>query len=82
MDKTTQKRIINLLVRIGDEGPDNYYKNLEKLINITPTFMKEEENKKYLLDNLRQYIRLNPSKSFIYACYYSILLSTYPEDSE
>lgn len=42
MDKTTQKRIINLLVRIGDEGPDYYYKNLEKLINITPTFMKEE----------------------------------------
>lgn len=43
MDKTTFKRINNLLVRIGDEGNIRYAKNLEKLVAVTPTFMKEPE---------------------------------------
>ena len=72
MDKTTQKRINNLLVRIGDQGTINYVKNLNKIVQITPSFMKEEESKKFLLDTFRQCVKKIPSKSFIYACYFSI----------
>lgn len=72
MDKTIQKRINNLLVRIGDQGSSGYAKNLEKLVNITPTFMKDEDNKEFLKECLRNNIKLNPAKSFIYASYFAI----------
>lgn len=72
MDKTTQKRINNLLVRIGDQGTQSYPKNLNKLVQITPTFMQEEESKKMLLECLRECIKKIPHKSYIYACYFSV----------
>lgn len=53
MESTNQKRMNNLLVRIGDEGVDFYYKNLEKLINITPQFMKQDDSKNYFLEKFR-----------------------------
>jgi len=43
MDKTTIKRINNLLVRIGDEGNHRYASNLEKLVSVSPSFLKEPE---------------------------------------
>ena len=69
----------NLLVRIGDEGVDFYYKNLEKLINITPQFMKQDDTKKYFLNKFKICIQKIPYKSFIYAIFYAIEINNYPE---
>lgn len=82
MEKTIHKRIHNLLVRIGDEGTQFYSKQLEKLVSITPTFMKQEDQKQCLLDSFQSFIKLNPGKSYIYACYFTIQLNAYPEEFE
>ncbi len=49
MEKTLEKRIFNLLVRVGDQGGKHFNKDLEKLIQLSGGFLTQEKSQTYYL---------------------------------
>lgn len=82
MDKTIKKRINNLLTRIGDEGPQFYNRDIEKLNTLTPQFLSDEEKRRYFLEKFRICLNKLPFKNFIYAIYFTTQLQNYEKHME
>ena len=82
MEKTIKKRIGNLLTRIGDEGPLYYNRDIEKLNTLTPSFLSDEEKRRYFLEKFRICLNKIPFKNFVYAIYFTNQLQNYEKQME